>query len=237
MASSAQGGNEQRERQGQPRRHAPGRQHDGKHHGHIVSLLPGRMRVRLHRSHRGPAEMKQIEQELGRRDGITSVTTDARTGSVLVQYDHRTVSKDDLVAMLYDVGVVAREVLGAEALPIGREGGVVEHSTAATGVLDALTDLDRRISELTDGKVDLKLLMPLGLGLLAARQILTTGGLGLAEVPAYVLLWYTFDSFYKLHQRKAEAMAAMAAKHVERTLEGGHDPATAATVEITPSGS
>jgi len=36
-------------------------------------------------------------------------------------------------------------------------------------------------------------------------------------VPGYVLLWYTFDSFYKLHQRKAAAAVREAS---DQSLEG-----------------
>ena len=53
-------------------------------------------------------------------------------------------------------------------------------------MLDALTDLDHRISRLTGGKLDLKLLVPVGLGLLAMRQV-ALNGFGLAQVPGYVL--------------------------------------------------
>src|SRR5262249_37441456 len=50
--------------------------------------------------------------------------------------------------------------------------------------------------------VDLKLLFRVALGAVGLRQFFTAG-LGIAEVPAYVLLWYAFDAFYKLHQAPA----------------------------------
>jgi hypothetical protein len=184
---------------GAPETRPATRRHDTRH-GHIVSQAPGRLRVRLHRDHRDPAELAQIERGLARRDGVDAVATNPRTGSILVHYDHHALSKADVTAMLFDVGVVAREVLGAEEVPEDLGGDVPQHSSTATGLLGALTDLDRRISRLTGGRIDVKVLVPAGLGLLALRQF-ATAGLGLAEVPAYVLLWYTFDSFYKLHQR------------------------------------
>lgn len=45
----------------------------------------------------------------------------------------------------------------------------------------------------------LKLLFPLALAGVGLRQWVTQG-LGLAQVPAYVLLWYAFDSFWKFHR-------------------------------------
>ena len=39
-----------------------------------------------------------------------------------------------------------------------------------------------------------------GLGFIGLRQSLSEG-LGLSQVPGYVLLWYAFDSFWKFHQQ------------------------------------
>jgi len=151
--------------------------------------------------------LAQIQQALRAREGIAAVTTKTRTGSILVQYDPHRLSGGDLTAILHDVGVIAGEIAGAddvlaEMMPGPDPREVVDHSSAAVSLMDALTDLDRRVSELTGGKVDIKLLFPLGLVAIALRQI-ATSGLGVAEVPAYVLLWYAFDTFYKLHQRRS----------------------------------
>ena len=208
---------------------------NGQHHGRIVSHAPGRMRVRLHPEHRDPAALKKIEQDLGGRAGIASVSADPRTGSVLVHYEDTSVSKDDLLDMLYDVGVVARDLLGADEVPedLGVESadrGVAPHSRGATGILDAVTDLDHRISRLTGGKLDLKLLVPASFGLLALRQVMING-LGLGQVPGYVLLWYTFDSFYKLHQRKATSAIREATEQIlgDGSDDGADDGAGART--------
>jgi hypothetical protein len=106
------------------------------------------------------------------------------------------------------------------------------NSASATGILDAVTDLDHRISELTGGKVDLKVLVPAGLGLMALRQV-ALNGLGLGQVPGYVLLWYTFDSFYKLHQRKT---AALVEKAAEQVLDADPETESVAVSEIKASG-
>ena len=233
MASNARRG---RKQQATPR--ATG--HEGRHRGRIVSHTPGRMRVRLHSEHRDPATLEELERQLGDRQSVASVSTDARTGSVLVHYDHRSLTKDDLVGVMRDVGIVALDLLGAEEIPEDLEraaggdrttpGRVAEHSTGAVGVLDALTDLDYRISQLTGGKIDLKLLVPASLGLLALRQV-AVNGLGLGTVPGYVLLWYTFDSFYKLHQRKSEAKIEEAADQI---LGAGPGPSTDDADASTP---
>jgi hypothetical protein len=164
-----------------------------------------------------------IEQRLVDRTGVNSVATNARTGSVLVTYDHHRLTRDDMVAMLYDVGTVVRSALGAEELPedLGRDH--TGESSTATGLIGALTDLDARVSAVTGGRVDVKLLVPAGLGLVAVRQIMSNG-LGLAEVPGYLLLWLTFDVFYKLHRRRSATVVE--APTVEVAPEPS--PATAA---------
>jgi hypothetical protein len=200
---------------------------NGMAHGQIVSHAAGRMRVRLQQQHRDPAALEAIEDRLSEHAAIDSITTNQRTGSVLVHYDHQRLTKDDLVELLWDAGLVARELLGAADIPgdLGRAVSTspssAPHSATATSLLDALTDLDRRLSKLTNGKLDVKLLVPTGLGLLAIRQI-AMNGLGLSQVPGYVLLWYTFDSFYKLHQRKSAAV-------VERASEPGPEQRDAAS--------
>jgi hypothetical protein len=185
-------------------------------HGQIVSHAPGRIRVRLEAGQRSPAVLDQIEHALGRKSGVASVSTNARTGSILVYYDEDILSKDDLTAMLSDVGVAALESGGADEASRDRGRGgraVADHSSGAVSVLDAVTDLDHWISRLTGGKLDLKLLVPAGLGLLALRQI-ALNGVGLGQMPGYVLLWYTFDSFYKLHQRKTAQFLETVAEEV-----------------------
>lgn len=199
------------------------RQHShraGQRRGRIVSQTPGRVRIRLHPEHRQQAVLGPIEQELRGCEGVSNVATNARTGSVLIQYDRHHLSFDDVLALCHDLGMVAKDVTDAELIPDDADQSAasvqpeVGHSSTAVTVMDALTDLDRRVSDLTGGKLDVKLLFPLSLGALAVRQI-ATSGLGLAEVPGYVLLWYAFDSFYKLHQRRTAHLVETAVEHMQ----------------------
>ena len=160
-------------------------------HARVASALPGRLRIKLDRTHRRNGALDQLRDALGGRDGIHSVSSNPATGSVLVHYDRDALQHDDGLAMLGDAGVVlgdvARSVVGED--DIGHSGeDDIGHSIVSTNVLDALADLDRRLSRATNGLVDIKLLFPLTLGTLAVRQILTNG-LGLGTVPGYVLLW------------------------------------------------
>jgi len=79
-------------------------------------------------------------------------------------------------------------------------------SQTATGVIGAIAGLNEQIGQMTNGVADLRLLMPLGFGALALRQILNKG-FELEEIPWYTLAWYAFDSFVKLHNT-AESRSA-----------------------------
>ncbi|MBV9359503.1 MAG: hypothetical protein JO023_28665 [Chloroflexi bacterium] len=64
--------------------------------------------------------------------------------------------------------------------------------------MGTINDLDQRLSALTDRKVDLKLVFPVALGVIGLHSTLRNG-VGFSEVPAYILICYAFDSFWKFH--------------------------------------
>ncbi|MDP8921668.1 MAG: hypothetical protein M3O34_02185 [Chloroflexota bacterium] len=165
-------------------------------HARVASAMPGRLRLRLDRAHRRNGAIGQLHDSLEGRDGIHAVTSNPATGSVLVRYDSGALDHGDVLAMLRDAGVVIGEAV--RSVVGDADFG---HSIVSTSIVDALTDLDRRVSRATNSLVDVKLLFPLSLGALAIRQI-ALNGLGLGTVPGYVLLWYTFDAFLKLHPRR-----------------------------------
>lgn len=75
-------------------------------------------------------------------------------------------------------------------------------SAVAVEIINIMSELNTRFDWLTQGKTDLRLLMPLGLGALALRQILIKG-LQIDELPWYALAWYAFDSFTKLNETES----------------------------------
>ncbi len=77
-------------------------------------------------------------------------------------------------------------------------------SEVAGEMLDAVSDLNSQVSWLTNGYVDLRLLMPLGLGTLALGQLITQGP-QLDKIPWYNLAWYAFDSFNKLNHPESKS--------------------------------
>jgi hypothetical protein len=71
-------------------------------------------------------------------------------------------------------------------------------SDAAAEVSRVAVKLNRDVRRATKGAVDLQFLLPFSFAILALRQLLVKG-LQFEIIPWYVLAWYAFDSFIKLH--------------------------------------
>ncbi|WP_107806107.1 DUF5132 domain-containing protein [Nodularia spumigena] len=73
-------------------------------------------------------------------------------------------------------------------------------SSVAEDFVNVMSDLNADVDRMTNGVVDLRLLVPLALSILAIRQLLKQG-LKLEEIPWYILAWFAFDSFVKLNDK------------------------------------
>lgn len=71
-------------------------------------------------------------------------------------------------------------------------------SEIARDLINIISDVNTDVGRITNGVVDLRLLLPLGFSALAVRQLFIKG-LQMDEIPWYVLAWYAFDSFMKLN--------------------------------------
>jgi hypothetical protein len=161
----------------------------------VVSRSPGRLRVRVHPPLRQPHRIRAVHKELEAKNGIEGVQTNAATGSVLVRYDRRKLSHDEVLGVLRDIGVCAVALTGGGGDQVNESG----HSSTAGSILAVTDDLDRRLSEITGRKIDLRLLVPIGLVALGLRLAMLQGGLGLTQVPPFMILWYAWDAFLRLH--------------------------------------
>jgi hypothetical protein len=146
--------------------------------------------------------MRAVRERLDDAFGPGRTEVNANTGSVLVRYDRHTRSSADVLSILRDVGVLVEET-ARSVLELPEAGAA--RSTTSIRVIDAVADLDRQLSRLTGRTVDLKLLFPMALGGIGLWRV-ATNGLGLTEVPAYVLLWYAFDSFWKFHREPPQGV-------------------------------
>ncbi|MEI2583792.1 HMA2 domain-containing protein [Scytonema sp. PRP1] len=151
----------------------------------VVSSTPGRLRLRVAPSHRQSGEMQRIANALQANAHINQVRTNIQNGSIVINHDGENGSLDNVFASLRDLGIIFGDIA------LGK-------SQAAAGVSNAVVDLNKQVQQATSNVVDLRVLFPLGLGIFSIRQLLVRG-LQLETIPWYVLAWYAFDSFIKLH--------------------------------------
>jgi hypothetical protein len=93
----------------------------------------------------------------------------------------------------------------SQTTPIGETGyqNGLENGTSevAKDLIHVVADVNGDIGRITNGVIDLRLLLPLGLGALAIRQLIVKG-IDIDEIPWYTLTWYAFDSFIKLNNQQ-----------------------------------
>lgn len=164
----------------------------------VVHRTARRFRLRVPSAQRTPARMTELQRRLAGTSGVTSAEANQGTGSILVHHDEGAVFDE-----LLERAGLSEDVLMAAVPPRMRNIVRGEASRVAAGTTDWFFDLDARLSRATNGWLDLKMAIPLGL-LSAAAWRVAAEGTALLEVPPYLLLWYTFDSFVKLHQPQIE---------------------------------
>lgn len=153
----------------------------------VVSSTPKRLRLRVAQPQRQSKDMHRIASVLNANPQVNRVSTNLHSGSITIYHDGKNGSLDSVFATLRDLGVIFTDLT---------EG----NTEAAAQVSNAIVDLNRRVRQATNGAIDIPFLFPLGLSTLAVRQLLSKG-LQFETIPWYVLAWYAFDSFIKLHGR------------------------------------
>ncbi len=161
-------------------------------HTHIVSSTPSRTRIRISSKRRTPKEMNRITKALQALPDVYSVRPNLQTGSIIIHHDQSPKVVENLAASLRDLGVILFHTVDVGLPETGGKSGV------AGNLVQAVADLNQRVGQSTDGIVDLRSLIPLGLGGLAIYQLLRKGW-QFETAPWYVLAYYAFDSFIKLH--------------------------------------
>ena len=161
-------------------------------HTHVVSSTPSRTRLRVSHKRRNPQEMARIAKALNAHPDVQDVRTNVQTGSLVVHHADNDNSLDEISAILQDLGIVLGSIADVE-LPLSQG-----KSEIAADLTSAVKDLNDRFGQTTNGVVDLRLLIPVGLATLALRELIRNGW-DFETAPWYVLTWYAFDSFIKLH--------------------------------------
>ena len=169
-------------------------QHSSVLEAEIVSQTPGRVRLRVLPAHRQQQKIIPLVNALKARLEIYRVRTNIPTGSITVLHGRELLSSQDLLLILQDLKVNLVKITEEPKISVA-------NSASAAAVIKTATDLNRQVKTATNQAIDLRFLFPLGLGVLAMRQLVVKGW-QLELIPWYVLAWYAFDSFIKLNSSK-----------------------------------
>jgi len=158
------------------------------------------MRVRLAPDQRAPDFISALTARLIAQDGLRTVDSRPATGSVVIRYDPQRQSREHVLAQLREAGVTVEDQspAGTNAMPAPAT------SMTATRLVDAMAEANEALSRATGRSLDLRLLIPFVLGAWGLVRLARSGP-QLNEAPAYVLLWYAFDAFWKLNSAAQRA--------------------------------
>ncbi len=193
----------------------------------IVHRTNRRFRLKPPAAGRSAARLAWLRSRLDATPGVTHTEVNAETGSILVHHDASTTLED-----LLEQAGLSEDVL-LEGLPPRLRAQVRgEASHLAQRLTDRFFEADAQLSRATDGWLDLKMAVPLGL-LSAGVWRLLAEGFSVLEVPPYLLVWWGFDTFVKLHQpqiERTEVPAALVGRtarlRAEPNTEPGRDGST-----------
>ena len=159
----------------------------------VLHHTPGRLRLRLPREALDARDTSPLTDALTGLQGVLQVRVARPASSLLVRYDPASVRLEDLMAALHRAGLhVITTAPDTAASPPGEP-------TALSRLIDRLAgQMDARVERATGHLLDLRTMVPLGLGALALREVLAGR---LQAAPWYVLLWWSFDSYLKLRRR------------------------------------
>lgn len=149
----------------------------------VASSIPGRLRLRLPMSAEGRNRLARAVTELAGDAECLVVHPRPTSVSLVVEYDPA--DKDRVWSRLQGLGLPAAEV---ESSPGVKD--LMTRVTATAGMLD------EQVARATHGH-ELRTLIPIGYGMLAARQLLR-GTQRIGDAPWYVLAWYASETFHKL---------------------------------------
>ncbi|MDQ6748423.1 MAG: hypothetical protein M3010_10020 [Candidatus Dormibacteraeota bacterium] len=175
---------------------------------HLEHHVKGRARLRVPQP-RTPEEVAAIGRHIRAIDRLHKVEVNPSTGSLLLHMDP-TDPVDLLLEDIVRVGYLVQRATSSRARKRAKarpRAPRVPHSQGSLQVRDVLAVMNKKVHDATDGKADLRLIVPAALGVLAIRQVLKDAR-SLSQAPWYVLVYYAFDSFYKMNAEMTEPASA-----------------------------
>ena len=167
--------------------------------GRVVHAVPGRVRVKLDREELTDEFSGQLRAALMAMPGVEEVRITSRTGSVAIRYDPAELDVDGLMELARAANLLALDAMAEDPYASRRP----PPSLTARRIQRTFHEVDVRLAEITNGRWDLRSVVPAAFGMLALRQLLRDAG-AFGSAPWYVLAWYAFDSFWKLNQDRRD---------------------------------
>lgn len=170
----------------------------------LVHHHPGRLRVRAdllrtHDDHDSAALAQRVRDGLEALPGITRATHNARTGSLLVEYEPGHVEPDAIVARIAQIAGLTS--------PFDPAARTFKSTTVAEIVVDGARELNAIVFELTGWKTDLRSIVPASLAALSAYSFLKTKE---ERLPRWDnLLWWSYSVFTQLHQHEIQSRSVV----------------------------
>lgn len=160
----------------------------------VAHAVPGRLRLRVTGGTTNDRSDALASLDVLEKQPGVHVDSDERTGSALLRYDPEELDVDTLVELVRGAHVAF------DSLAPPSVADVVDSSISDVSVTiqRRFKLVDQRVLRATGGTFDLRVLVPIGLAGLSLRQ-LARDGVEIKSMPWYVLAWYSFDSFIKLH--------------------------------------
>lgn len=157
---------------------------------YLEHWMPGRARLRVPKP-RTAAHVRRIAGRVGRSKRVKNVSVNAETGSVLLALE----PDDPIDLVLDELRILGLEIL-APAKPVKP---MHAQSNTAAIIRRIMAGSNARLHLATHGNVDMRLAVPALYLLLAARNFMKGRG-RLRDASWYQLLYWAFDSFFKLHE-------------------------------------
>ena len=161
--------------------------------------MAGRARLRVPKP-RTPAHVRYVAARVSRSKRVHRVSANNTTGSLLVSFS----ADDPIDIIIEELRRAGLEVMAAMRPIVGP---VRTQSAGAAVVRQVVGAANERLHQATKGKVDLRLAVPAIYLALALRNLMTQRA-ALRDAPWYQLMYWAFDSFFKLHQESTITGAA-----------------------------
>lgn len=178
------------------------------HRAHVVHKIRGRVRLKLPHAKNRPVHIDSVCKTLAGMPGVDRVEANPVTGSLLLHYDRdqdagnndfmqnlaQFASKEGLFHLPDDTDEYERLASDIEA----EAQYLAKRSKTAEAIVDNIEAANIIVKKATDNTLDLKIMFPIGLGVLSAATLGSEAG-----TPVWMTLALSaFHSFVSLHSTR-----------------------------------